>query len=411
MTYSRKAVLASPTCIAILAMLTISMLACRSERGDKEDESKEQKQRPKRPAGGGVKLDRETQERTGIETQALAAATIHPEIAAYGTLEEDPSEIFVLRSPIAGVLHPQDGRWPALGADLSDGTRVGTITPRLAPVDQVTLADRLASARAESEAAQASVVSARQEYNRLKELNAADKNVSDKALQEAVAHLAAEEARLKGAQNSAQLLESALQSGFRIGSIPLEVIQGGQVLEVSVQPEESIEAGQALLRVGRFDRLLARIYLPPGIHVDPVSATIAAAGQEEDTIPAERVALSSSIDPKYQGQVFVFRLTPRKPTLRPGQAVTAHIPMPGATERGVLIPSRAVVRFQGQSWVYVKAESTEFFRRAVSLEHEAKGGWLSASGFRPGERVVVTGAQTLLSEEMKSQLEPDQDQK
>ena len=407
---SRKKGLAGAAPMAVVAALMVLMSSCQPDRGEKAAESKEPGDKTEKPSDGEVKLDRETVKRVGIETQELAPATIQPEITAYGTLEEDPSEVFVLRSPIAGVVHPQDGHWPTLGSEVADGTRVGTISPRLAPIDQVTLADKLASARAETEAAQASLALARQEFYRLKELNADNKNVSDKALQEASTHLATEEARLRGAQSSMQLLQSTLQPGSRIGSVPLEVARGGQVLEVPVQPEESIEAGQPLVRVGRFDRLLARIYLPPGLHIDPLGATISVAGQEGEMTPASRVAVASSIDPKYQGQVFVFRLTPRKPTLRPGQAVTAHIPVPGANERGVLIPSRSVVRFQGQAWVYVEAQPLLFVRRAVSLDHPARDGWLSASGFRPSEHIVVIGAQMLLSEEMKSQLQADQDQ-
>lgn len=410
MRLSGKKGLAGAASTSVFAALMVLMSSCQPDRGVKAAESKEQKDKTEKPSEGGVKLDHEAAERVGIETQELVPATIKPEITAYGTLEEDPSEVFVLRSPIAGVVHPQDGHWPTLGSEVADGTRVGTISPRLAAIDQVTLAEKLASARAETEAAQASLALARQEFDRLKELNADNKNVSDKALQEASTRLATEEARLRGAQSSMQLLQSTLLPESRIGSVPLEVARGGQVLEVPVQPEESIEAGQSLVRIGRFDRLLARIYLPPGLHVDPMVATISVAGQEGEMIPASRVAIASSIDPKYQGQVFVFRLTPRKPTLRPGQAVTAHIPVPGATERGVLIPLRSVVRFQGQAWVYVEAEPLVFVRRSVSLDHPARDGWLSASGFRPSERIVVIGAQMLLSEEMKSQLKSDQDQ-
>ena len=41
-----------------------------------------------------------------------------------------------------------------------------------------------------------------------------------------------------------------------------------------------------------------------------------------------------------------------------------------------------------------------FARRAVQLERPTRDGWFVASGLAAGERVVVTGAQQLLSAEL-----------
>jgi hypothetical protein len=179
---------------------------------------------------------------------------------------------------------------------------------------------------------------------------------------------------------------------------------------VSAQPGESVESGQALIRVANFNRLLARLYVPPGQVIDGsvARAMIAPTGREENAIPAQRVALGGSIDPKYQGETLLFRLASTKVALRPGQAVTARIAVPGPNERGVLIPSRAILRFQGQTWIYVQVEAGEFVRRAVTLDLPARDGWIVISGFQPGQQVVASGAQLLLSEEMKSQLESDE---
>lgn len=45
----------------------------------------------------------------------------------------------------------------------------------------------------------------------------------------------------------------------------------------------------------------------------------------------------------------------------------------------------------------------------AALDEPGDGGWIVKSGFQPSEQVVVSGAQTLLSEEMKSQLESDEE--
>ncbi len=357
----------------------------------------------------GVKLDRETQERIGIELQRLKPIVERSEVTVYGTLEADPSEEFVLRSPLAGFV-VSHGNWPSLGANVAWGAKIGSVRPRLTAVDRLTLQERLVSARAEAEAAQSSVKAAREEVNRLQQLNADNKNASDKSVEEAVARLSTEEGRLKTAQAAVQLIGDALQPESDAGAVPLEMAKGGQVLEVSAQPGESVESGQTLIRVASFNHLLARLYVPPGqiVGSSVLRATITPTGEENDAIPARRVSFAASIDPKYQGEILLFRLAQSKAQLRPGQAVTARLAMPGPGEHGVLIPSRAILRYQGQTWVYVQTEAGEFVRRAVTLDHPARGGWLVTSGFQPDQQVVVSGGQILLSEEMKSQLDSDE---
>ncbi len=357
----------------------------------------------------GVKLDRETQIRIGIEVQTLKQVIGRREITVYGALEADPSESFALRAPLAGVLK-SNGNWPEIGSSLAAGKRVGEILPRLLPLERLTLAEHLASIRADLTAAKASAVATGEEAKRLRLLNADNKNVSDKALQEAEANAAAAEARVRSAETSQQLITSSLQPHSSLGAVPLEISKGGQVLEVAAQPDEAVEAGQMLLRVSRFNRLLARLYVPPGQEVDAsVSrAIVTPTGFETNGIPAERVALAGTLDPRFQGQTVLFRLLPSRIPLRPGQAVSARLPAPGSSEAGVLIPARAVIRFQGQTWVYLQDGPGVFVRRMIALDRPSSGGWMVTSGVKAGQQVVVSGAQILLSEEMKSQLESDE---
>ena len=69
---------------------------------------------------------------------------------------------------------------------------------------------------------------------------------------------------------------------------------------------------------------------------------------------------------------------------------------------GVLIPARAVVWTEGRAWVYIHQDHEHFSRREISTAIPAQEGWLMDNGFLQGERVVVIGAQLLLSEEFRS---------
>src|SRR5438093_10552658 len=70
-----------------------------------------------------VTIDRETQQRMGLVTMEVAAESMHPEVAAYGRVQEDPDASFVVRAAVSGVLRGAPGRnWPVIGESIADGT-------------------------------------------------------------------------------------------------------------------------------------------------------------------------------------------------------------------------------------------------------------------------------------------------
>ena len=85
-----------------------------------------------------------------------------------------------------------------------------------------------------------------------------------------------------------------------------------------------------------------------------------------------------------------------------GLAVAGFLQLPGEPSSGVIAPDDAVVRSAGRAWVYAQTGETDFERREIILNHPAGGGWFITNGIAPGEKIVVTGAQTLLSEEPTS---------
>jgi multidrug efflux pump subunit AcrA (membrane-fusion protein) len=296
-----------------------------------------------------------------------------------------------------------------VGEVTRDAAVAGLIEPRLAPAERIALLERLAAARSEAASAQAAVAAAKAAYERARTLNADNRNVSDRALQEAEARSKGEEARAAGAAETVRLLEGSVGGP---AATPLRVARGGQVVEVMAQPGEAVESGQPLLRVVHFERLLARVEAPAGEPVLPGVATarIAVLGYEERPLVAERVALGAAVDPGTQGQTFLFRIDVGGLPLRPGLAVTAYLRAPGARRRGVVVPRSAVVHAEGRFWVYVHATEGALVRRAVTLERSLGRGWFVPAGIAAGHRVVTEGAQALLSEEFKSQIGGEEDE-
>lgn len=89
-------------------------------------------------------------------------------------------------------------------------------------------------------------------------------------------------------------------------------------------------------------------------------------------------------------------------SLVPGSMLMARIDA-GVTERGTVLPRTAVVRHAGFGWAYVQTAPHVFSRRMVSLEHSHPDGWLVSGDWT--QPVLVNGAQSLLSEELKGSIQ------
>ena len=399
---------------SVIASTVLTLAGChRSGSPEEKTEATESVPDTDQARVGAVHLDSGEQKRMGLAVKALTLATHQPRVELYGNLESDPAEVFVVRAPTAGRLQANRGDWPVLGSRVGDHTSVGSIVPQLTGADQLTLSDRLSTVQAQVATDTAAVAAATAEYQRLTTLNAEDKNVSDRALQEAEVRMKGDQAQLKAARQSQTLLQSALQGNGKASFImPLIAARGGEVSEVLAQPGEVVEAGQLIFRISRFVTLIARLNLPLSqqITLPITSAVITVAGDEKNAIPAPFLAEASVVQSEYQSKALLFRVTSPDGALRPGEAVEGWVPtQSGSRESGVLIPSSAVVSYQNQNWVYVQVSDTEFVRRPIILSEPTEDGWFVTSGFRAGDRIAVVGAQTVLSEEMKSQLNSDED--
>ncbi len=400
----------SVTRVGITAFFVCSLaFGCRKPVEEAKAESEAESAAPahvkQTPDGEvAVMVNAGTQSRIGLTIETLTAAAYRPECVAYGTLEEDPSQVFTLRAPIAGILRvSESGGWPAIGERLAEGPAVGWIEPRMGPIEQVDLATRIAQARADADQAAASLSAARASYDNKKKLNEVDKVVSDRSLEEAEAKLKTEEARYRAATETVALVEACRAGGEGVTRPTLRVGQAGEAVAIHVQPGEAVEPGQVLLRVARFDHMLARVQLPVGESIDPTSARarVVPVGFEQMSLPGERVAQVSGADSRLQGATFLLRVSLGGAPVRPGTAVLAYLPAPGGERTGVVIPRAAILRTAGKAWTYVQTSDGAFVRREVPVNDPTDSGFFASTGFAAGDRIVLQGAYALLSEECK----------
>jgi hypothetical protein len=251
----------------------------------------------------------------------------------------------------------------------------------------VALRNAYVSAEAQAETAQAQLVVSSQEYERLKTLYAENQNASMKALQAAQGMLRANQARLDAARKGLEIARAAVQQSW-----------GGMVANWVARNSP------LLMRVMNQQAMLVQVSLPPGAsYEDPPEINLST--PNGNSVNASYVSPFPQIDPRIQG-ISMLYLARAYPTLQPGMNLVAHLPV-GKRLRGVVVPQSAVVWRQGQAWVYEQTASTQFTRRLVPTDEPLRGGYFATQGFRAGTRVVVQGAQVLLSEEFRSQIQPE----
>lgn len=129
------------------------------------------------------------------------------------------------------------------------------------------------------------------------------------------------------------------------------------------------------------------------------------------TQPGERIALdfvsgAAATDPHIQGQSFFYTASAASGLL-PGMNVMAFVPT-GETDARVHIPTSAIVWLQGRAWAYFQTGENAFARREVATDSPAPDGGYFVKGIADDTEVVIHGAQMLLSEEFRAQIQTEE---
>lgn len=207
-----------------------------------------------------------------------------------------------------------------------------------------------------------------------------------KQLEAAQAAVATEETNLRLANERLQMQKAELRQQW--GAVV------GQWLIDGAADLDDILAGRALL---------LQIALPSGRFVaKPAVAQIDLGAGE--VLDARVLSDMPQADAKFPGQAF-YAVTRAAPRVRPGMTLPVTVPI-GEPMAGFAVPESAVLRWDGKPWVFVALHEGEFARRPIATEMPTPQGWLVSAETLNGTPVVVRGAQLLLSEEIKAQVEP-----
>jgi hypothetical protein len=244
----------------------------------------------------------------------------------------------------------------------------------------------LLSLAGEASSLRASLQALRADHERLRTLYADDRNVSERAVLAAEALLKSEQARLANVDQNTRSQRDSLRLAW-----------GTAVADWAGQPQsrplQSLLSGQDVL---------LQFTLPPELVGKARELTLAVPGAAPRI--ARVVSSAPAADPQFPGATYFYSASASQ--LRVGMRVSARGRASGQVREGVIIPAAAVVWHAGKAWVYTKGadEDDLFVRREVSVQEDRDDGYFNAVEWGDEEEVVVSGAQLLLSEELKFQI-------
>lgn len=248
--------------------------------------------------------------------------------------------------------------------------------------DLVNLSASYAASQASLDKAENNLNVSRREYDRLKNLFRNHQTVSAKAFEAAEGMFHNDQTDVATARQNLGLQTATLRQNW-----------GDTVAKWITDDPPSLQ------RILNRQDMFVQVTLPEG-GPSTAPSTISLDLPSQARATASLISALPRVDPRIQGIGFLYK-TPARPALAPGLNLVAHLHF-GPPVRGVLVPSSAVVWWQGKAWIYQQTAADLFTRREVSTDTPVTNGFFVAKGYSPGDKVVTRGAQMLLSEEYRS---------
>jgi hypothetical protein len=246
--------------------------------------------------------------------------------------------------------------------------------------------------KAQREVINTSFKNTTKQLERLKVLHKEASNISARELQQARSKWEEDKARIHATDIELQNIRDNMVQKWNT-----------EITELALKEESEI-----------FDRLISReeyiilVSLKAEQQLSPDTAFVFV-NREDDRQQARKAYFISAApfsDNTLQGETYFFRTNGNK--IRIGMRLYVWLPNTGFTGEGVNIPTEAIVWYAGKPWAYIQIDEERFSRRSLLNPIQTSNSWLVKENFEVGEKIVISGAQTLLSEEFKYAI-PDED--
>jgi hypothetical protein len=244
------------------------------------------------------------------------------------------------------------------------------------------------AARTRLERDRVDLATSRSQYDRTKTLYDENQNMSLQAMQSAEATFRNNQAQVTADEQDANLHLDTIRQNW------------GSVVE------KWISSNSATLNTLLDQReFLAQVVFSPGeVAIAPRTLSITTPGNH--SVEARLVSPMPQVNAQIQGISYLYLISSR-PGLAIGMNLAVLVPV-GHPVKGIVLPQSAVVWWQGKAWVYEASSPTTFTRHEAATENPVTGGYfVPGSTFTSGTKVVTAGAQALLSEEFRSQIQQE----
>ena len=389
-----------------------------------------------------VTIPKESQILFGIKTQPVEVRQITSGLKVTGTVRARPDARAVVVPPVAGRIVLRQGL--TIGSAVGRGEQIGTVEQVLDVSGQTELesqrleveaqqreveASRLeirnsvlqlqgqqAEQRANANQARTQLAQAQQELRRatnLLEVGA----VPRKRVEEAQTAVKVAEQSVASAEQQIRLLDNQIkqtQAGQNIfraprvnqptRSFPLTAPVTGIVNDIKATSGQLVETGTELLSISNLSAVLleAQVFerdLPVVRDSTRANFTSAALSGEVYTIgtadgDGRLVSIGQTVNPETRTVSVIYEVINPLGRLREGNFVEITIDTSG-DQKVLAVPKAAVVREQGQTFVYVLTGGETFERRTIALGAEGSDFYEVKTGLKESDRVVVEGVYQL----------------
>ncbi len=183
----------------------------------------------------------------------------------------------------------------------------------------------------------------------------------------------------------------------------IRALEDRVILEWGLYFSKLDPAGRTSLitKILQCETILIRLTLPQGSSLDasPIAAKLYQFGKEKTIYNLTSIFPSPTADPTFQSPTFFSIFESNDSTLVPGITLTGVLELSGQPRAGLLIPQDAVISYLGKDWIYLNAEKDHFERIEISTTEPTDGGWFITEGKLEAGKIVIVGAQALLSAE------------
>jgi RND family efflux transporter MFP subunit len=280
-----------------------------------------------------------------------------------------------------------DGRLIERLVDVGDAVKAGQLIARLDPQNEES---GVQAARAQLSAAQARLVEARSNFERMRDLVAEDA-VSRSQFEQAEALRKTAESGVEAAQSQLALSQN------RLGYTRLFANVSGIVTTRGPEPGEVVSPGRMIVQVARESARDAVFDVPPQVkNAAPKFPDIRVALVSDPAVSAigKVREVSPRADPVTGTFAVRVRLIDPPAEMRLGSTVSGRMTLDATP--AIEIPAAALVRNSGKTavWVYDKASSTVSLRD-IGVGASGASTVQVASGLANGDVVITAGVQAL----------------